>query len=268
MNSLKNKIKFPKFEKNKIDRFLKKLNFNGEANDFFLTKDVIKIEKQAEPYVPEIYDLYFLYEMIKLNKRINVLEFGSGWSTLALSVALDENKKNYQKEVIKDLRFEKPFKITTIDNEKKYLKITKSRIEKFYKSKKKNNVNFHYSEINMCKHDSRFCHEYVKLPLTNPDFIYLDGPDQFSIKKNVNGFNIKIDDLMPMSLDIIKLEFFLVPGTIIVVDGRGANVQFLQSYFKRKWLHYYYKLLDMHILYLDCYTIGPPSEKLLEFYNK
>ena len=39
---------------------------------------------------------------------------------------------------------------------------------------------------------------------------------------------------MPMVSDIIKIEFFLKPGTIIVVDGRAANVQFMQSQFKRK----------------------------------
>ena len=36
---------------------------------------------------------------------------------------------------------------------------------------------------------------------------------------------------MPMVSDIIKINF-LKPGTIIVVDGRAANVQFMQSSLK------------------------------------
>ena len=33
--------------------------------------------------------------------------------------------------------------------------------------------------------------KYKRLPLCNPDFIYLDGPDQFNIK-NVNGISTNI----------------------------------------------------------------------------
>ena len=37
-----------------------------------------------------------------------------------------------------------------------------------------------------------------------------------------------------MSCDILMIENFLMPGTIIVVDGRGANAEFLRKNFKRK----------------------------------
>ena len=70
-----------------------------------------------------------------------------------------------------------------------------------------------------------------------------------------------------MSLDILKFEFYLRPGTIVVVDGRGANVDFLKLYLKRKWLNTYLKKLDMHIFYLDAKPIGPPSIKTLKFYK-
>jgi hypothetical protein len=35
-----------------------------------------------EPYMPELDDLYNLYQYILINKRTTILEFGSGWSTL------------------------------------------------------------------------------------------------------------------------------------------------------------------------------------------
>ena len=40
---------------------------------------------------------------------------------------------------------------------------------------------------------------------------------------------------MPMSCDILKIEYFLKPGTIIVVDGRTSNLRFLINNLQRKW---------------------------------
>ena len=37
-----------------------------------------------------------------------------------------------------------------------------------------------------------------------------------------------------MICDILKIEYFLVPGTIIVVDGRTANAIYLKNNFKKK----------------------------------
>jgi len=262
---IKEKIKIPKIHKNEINEFIKKIGKKSLKN-FKYYNNPNKLEKNNQPYKAEIYDLYFLYKLITLNKRLSLLEFGSGWSTLALSIGLHENKKKYINKV-KHLRFEKPFSLTTVDNEKKFLNITKKRIEKFYKNKQSIEIKYHYSNVEMCIYDSRICHEYSNLPVVNPDFIYLDGPDQFNIKGKINNFHIGHDDLMPMSLDILKFEFYLRPGTIIVADGRGANVEFLRMYLKRKWLTIYLKKLDMHIFYLDAKPIGPPSIKILNFYK-
>ena len=35
-----------------------------------------------------------------------------------------------------------------------------------------------------------------------------------------------------MSCDILKIEPFLIPGTIILIDGRTANANFLKIIFK------------------------------------
>ena len=259
------KIKIPIVNSTYVNSFIKKIGKNNlEQFKYYNNPD--KIEKYIKPYPPEIYDLYFLYKLVTLNKRLSILEFGSGWSTLALSIGLLENKKNYSSKV-KSLRFEKPFTLVTVDNEKKFLNVARKRIQKFYKNINRININYHFSHVKMCKHDNRICHEYSDLPLINPDLIYLDGPDQFKIKGKINNFHVRNDDMMPMNLDILKFEFYLRPGTIIVVDGRGANVEFLKSYLRRKWLSKYVKKLDMHILYLDAKPIGPPSIKNLKFYK-
>ena len=70
----------------------------------------------------------------------------------------------------------------------------------------------------MTTFNNRICTQYKKLPLCNPDFIYLDGPGQF-IVKNINGISTIHKDMMPMVSDILKFEYFYTPGTIIVCMG-------------------------------------------------
>ena len=72
----------------------------------------------ANPYKPEIRDLYNLYNYIILNKRITVLEFGSGWSSLIIALALDKLKKNSKK--VTNLRRNNPFELFIVENEKNF----------------------------------------------------------------------------------------------------------------------------------------------------
>ena len=97
---------------------------------------------------------------------------------------------------------------------------------------------------------NRFCTKYKKLPLCNPDLIYLDGPNLFTVKDKLNNFTTDHKDLMPMVGDIIKFEYFS-PGTIIISDGRSTNAQFLKDNFIRNWLYKYDKDHDQHLFYLN-----------------
>ena len=85
-----------------------------------------------EPFIPELDDLYNLYEYIIINKRTTILEFGSGWSTLIFSLALRELRNKFFNEV-KSLRRNNPFELFVVENEKKYLNITRNTIQKFNK---------------------------------------------------------------------------------------------------------------------------------------
>ena len=216
-------------------------------------------------YPPDLTDLYRLYEIISLNKRITVLEFGTGWSTLIFKKALYDNKIKYLKK-INNLRRNNKFELFVIDNEKKYLEISKNRLNKYFGQTR--SVKFIYSKNIISTWNDYLCHEFLKIPKVNPDFIYLDGPDQFNIN-NSNKINFNIDhlDLMPMSSDILKIEFFLVPGTIVVSDGRSANVEFLIKNFKRDWIHYYDRDFDQHILYLNSKSLGKLNDMQLNFYK-
>ena len=224
----------------------------------------------SEPYIPELNDLYNLYQYVLLNKRTTVLEFGSGWSTLIFSLALKELRNKFIKEV-KYLRRNNAFELFVVENEKKYLNITKKRINNFNKYLKIRNpikINYNFSEVEMTTFNNRICTQYKKLPLCNPDFIYLDGPDQFKVKKNINGISTRHKDMMPMVCDILKFEYFYTPGTILISDGRAANVKFLKDHFKRNWIYSFSKKYDQHIFLLSDPILGNLNKSQIEFYNK
>ena len=119
----------------------------------------------------------------------------------------------------------------------------------------------------MTTFNNYFATQYKKLPMCNPDFIYLDGPDQLKIKKKVNGLNIKHKDLMPMSCDCLKFEYFYNPGTIILCDGRKNNATFLKNNFNRKWKYFENHKYEFTTFLLKDNSIGRHNSLLLKFYN-
>tara|TARA_Y100001970_G_scaffold294195_1_gene448305 strand:- start:8354 stop:9151 length:798 start_codon:yes stop_codon:yes gene_type:complete len=223
-----------------------------------------------EPYIPKLNDLYNLYQYVLINKRTTILEFGSGWSTLIFSLALKELRDKFSKK-INLLRRNDPFKLFVVENEKKYLNITKSRIKKFnsfLNIKKPIEIKYTLSDVEMTTYNGKICTQYKKLPICNPDLIYLDGPDQFNVKKSINGISTKHKDMMPMVCDILKCEYFYIPGMIIICDGRASNVKFLKDHFKRKWKYIFDKKNDQHIFSLIDPSLGKYNDLLLKFYNK
>jgi len=261
----KNQLIIPKLKNNFNDKLIKE--FNIELNRKFLIHKVSKkLYFKNKPYDPSYDELFFLHNLVTLNKRLTILEIGSGWSTLFFSHALNQNKMKYQSQS-EPLRGKNKFELFVLENEKKYLEISKRRIEKNFK-KNKTKIHWSLSEVKMSELEGRYCTIYSKFPKVSPDFIYLDGPDQFKVKGNVNKFNSNHEDLMPMVSDLIKIEFYLKPGTILVVDGRAANVQFLRSFFKRKWEYYYVKRVDKHILFLNAESLGEANNLLIKFYKK
>ena len=85
---------------------------------------------------------------------------------------LKQNKKS-MKIKTRILRGMNKFEIFVLENDKKYLKITKKRLEKNWKRIRKLIGVFLF----MSQFAGRYCTVYKKK--VNPDFIYLDGPDIF-----------------------------------------------------------------------------------------
>ena len=103
------------------------------------------------------------------------------------------------------------------------------------------------------------------LPNINPDLIILDGPDQKLIKGKSNNINFKDKSFTPIQNNILKMESFLIPGTIILIDGRTNNAHYFRKKLYRKWSYRHIKLIDQHIFELKDPPIGDYNKKVLNF---
>ena len=112
------------------------------------------------------------------------------------------------------------------------------------------------SSVHMVVHDNRVATMYSELPNVSPDFIYIDGPSQFATNEELNGFSFRHQCRMPMSADVLRIEFFLEPGTFILVDGRTANARFLETYLRRQWIYEHDPVGDVHYFELKEKPLG------------
>ena len=211
-----------------------------------------------EPFSIEIDDLIRLHYLIISRKVTTILEFGVGKSTVVFDYALTLNKTLHADFVKKNLRRSNSFECHTIDNSKKWLENCKA-------SNKTDLVSYNYSECETGSFNGRTCTFYKELPNICPDFIYLDGPDQFSPHGSVRGVNTAHPDRMPMAADLLSIEHFLLPGTLIVIDGRTANARFLKSNFQRNWCYWYAQDFDQHFFELTEEPIGIYNKRQIDY---
>lgn len=257
-------IKIPKKTEGELIQFFRKVNLEIVVKEYLSGKKNLNhgniIKKKFQPYPPILEDLYKLFYVITRYKRVTCLEFGTGWSTLVMSHAMNLNKQKYLSKV-KGLRFSNPFEIYSVDNIKRYLNISKKRI-----NSNKNKVKFIYSENKSCIWNGQISNEYLKLPSVNPDFIYIDGPDHTYIDGKLYGIEINKNDFMPMNNDVLKIEHFLTPGTIILIDGRTSNANFLKNNLKRNWSYTRDEKRDHSIFVLRDKPIGNLNKNQISFY--
>lgn len=216
---------------------------------------------EEKPYEPEYSDLCRLHYLALSRKSINILEFGSGFSTAIMADALRLLSEYFGVWVKENIRVQNPFHIYAIEEEQRFLEITQKRLG----SKLANFATLSRSSVEFITFDNRFATVYSKIPNISPDFIYLDGPSQFGTTAEISGFSFNSPVRMPMSADILRFEFFLEPGTLILIDGRTQNARFLKSYLKRNWAYYHDPVGDAHYFELQENPLGPYNKKKMDF---
>jgi hypothetical protein len=216
---------------------------------------------EAKPYEPKFHDLCRLHWLALSRKVINVLELGSGFSTVVFADAAKKLANFFRNWVEANIRAERPFHVYSVEEEQRFLEITKVRLSQDLESF----ATLSRSSVEITLFEGRIASVYSKLPNISPDLIYLDGPSQFATTQEMNGFSFDSIYRMPMSADFLRLEFFLEPGTLIVVDGRTQNARFLKAFFKRNWHYFHDEKGDVHYFELQEKPLGRFNQKKLEF---
>jgi len=211
-----------------------------------------------EAFPAELDDLIRLHYLVTSRKVTTILEFGVGKSSAVFDHALQVNKASFAEYVSQNLRRSNPFECHSVDNNQQW-------IEECEKSATTENVTYHYSKCNVGTFNDRVCTYFDPLPNICPDLIYLDGPDQMSPQGSIRGLSTQHLDRLPMSADILAMEHFLLPGTLIVVDGRTANARFLKSSFQRNWSHWHAVDFDQHFFELSEEPLGVYNRRQIDF---
>jgi len=213
------------------------------------------------PFPPELDDLTRLHFLVRSRKVTTILEFGVGKSTLVLADAIKKNKEEFGEFVKANLRRANPFEVHSINNIQFWIDKCKQDLSQ----ELLDFVHFYFSEVEMTTFNGRACTMYKKLPNICPDLIYLDAPDQFHTIGEIRGISTTQPDRLPMSADILLFEPFLLPGTLIVVDGRAANARFLRNNLQGNWEYNYFAKEDIHTFELMERPLGKLNEKQLRF---
>lgn len=218
-------------------------------------------EMNSESYPPEINDLYFLYSSVVEKSVVSVLEFGSGWSTLAMSKGLVENEKIFGESHRSSIRHPNPFKLLTLDASDHWQKIAIKRLN----AEEKNVVTPVVVTPEVTQFADAICSLNDFLPNFTPDLVYLDGPDHDQVIGEIKGFKYDERFTPPMTADLIMLEPFFWPETLIISDGRTANARFLEARFRRNWQVMHDPFGDRTVFRLNETPFGEISSKHIEF---
>lgn len=243
-------------KKHKLDHILNfKEDLKARSINYLVDPAIV------EPYEAEKNDLCRLHAIILKRKVTTVLEFGVGKSTAVLAHALKINQDKYGPFVRENLRRNNPFELHSVDDMAQYIQIAKEYLPETLSEI----TTFYQSDVEMGEFNGRICTFYQRLPNICPDFIYLDAPAQSTAIGDINGITTNHFDRLPMAGDILKFEHFLLPGTLILLDGRTANARFLKANLQRNWEHQHYVIDDIHTFELIEPPLGPHNERQIRF---
>lgn len=185
-------------------------------------------------YPPEYDDLYNLYSFVREKSLVSILEIGSGWSTFALALALEENNRSFGSEYLKRVRHPNPFKILSLDASPEWAEVARTRLS----DKSSSIVEFHISSSSIVELEGSggpLCSLIDSIPFFVADLVYVDGPGPNQVKGDIRSHSFVEPHSLPMSADLLALEPHFWPGTYIMTDGRFANAQFIRTRFRRNW---------------------------------
>ncbi len=226
--------------------------------------DPTEVVRDTVLYKPEVRDLYRLYNFVIDNCVISILEFGSGWSTLALSMGLEFNNYNLKAVYTGYKRNPNSFRLCSVDSSKFFSDKAVNRLSE----NQRNLVDVFISTPYLNKFQGYPISTWEPVPRFDFDLIYLDAPEPEQIV--VEGTALPMSTLydLPIAGDICINEPYILPNASIIVDGRTANVRFLKSKLYRNWSVKNYEAQDVSVFYLDEQPLGSINEAHISFRKK
>lgn len=181
---------------------------------------------------PDIVDLVRIHRLVRRGRFFSVLEFGIGYSTLVMADALDKNRRDFTRQgEAPEVRNSQLWRLHCVDANRTWIDVTLGRLPEHLAE----HVIVTLSGVTATTHENQLCHLYDQIPDVVPDFIYLDGPDPADVTGSVHGQTFSTPERTVMSADLLLIESTLLPGTIVLVDGRTQNVRFLLRNLRREW---------------------------------
>ncbi|WP_045860443.1 hypothetical protein [Teredinibacter purpureus] len=181
---------------------------------------------------PETDDLVRLHKLIRQRKCFTVLEFGIGYSTVIIADALEKNEREWEKLPNRpSVRNRFMFQLFSVDASAQWIATTQRKLPTHLSPR----IHLQHSGVEIGTFNGQMCHYYTHLPNIVADFIYLDGPDPKDVKGTLNGLSFQCDERTVMAADLLLMEPTLLPGTLILVDGRTNNARFLARNFSRDY---------------------------------
>jgi len=150
-----------------------------KSKNFFIKNGLIKYLPINSPKElrPEWTDLKCLYNLVRIRKPTCIVEFGSGFSTLVMALALKEN----------ELKNKVSGRLFSVDGNKEWIENTKQKIAEDLKKY----VQFYFSKAVISNYNGLIVSLYESLPNVSPNLIYLDGPAPEDVSGNINGISFQ-----------------------------------------------------------------------------
>lgn len=219
----------------------------------------------SQPISPDLVDLARLHTLVTQRKCLNVLELGSGFSSLVIAHALRQNSIKNERVLPENLRREFPWKLDSIDESEDWLNLTSSRIPPSLSAY----VTFHHSTVSLGTFNDRPATYYRNIPNRAYDLIYVDGPSQYAPEtSDLLGFNTANSGRMPMSADALRIEHFLQAGALVLFDGRAANAKFFELNVQKNWKKMVSKKFDQTLFIEKSGSLGKHNDAFLRFWGK
>lgn len=168
-------------------------------------------------------DLRNLHRLVMRLRPANVVEFGCGFSTLAMLHAFSLNAE----------RHGMMGKLHVLESDEKWADNLRKKIP----ASLCQFVDLQVQAAELIQIGGQLCHAFPVLPNVRPEMMYIDGPDVRTVKGSAHGLSFGPRTALPFacSADPLLYEWGLYPGAVILLDGRVTNVDFLRKNLKRKY---------------------------------